>query len=285
MNRTRMAVAAAAALAVGHLAAVVLLRGRPGDIRLANDVGHWAASLFGVAGTVTAARTFARGDYLRRVWALLAAAAALLVVGQLIITYWGRVAPGQPLYHSPLIWVRLVVITVANAANVSGLFLLAFSYARAGLMVERTTAFNLSWLVISALAVALLGLQFSADLGKLGSSGQAANALTNIASTIGDAFVVILIAPLLRVAYLMRGGRLAGAWWAVGLSGFAWLMYDCRSWIAAGAPFDEKHAMDLLYVLRNPGLSLMGLGGFLQHDAVTRPEGDAAVPVESAGGA
>ena len=42
-----------------------------------------------------------------------------------------------------------------------------------------------------------------------------------------------LLVPILRVAYLLRGGRLAWVWWALGISGAAWLLYDAREWVSA----------------------------------------------------
>jgi hypothetical protein len=83
-----------------------------------------------------------------------------------------------------------------------------------------------------------------------------------------------------RIAYLMRGGRLAGAWWAVGLSEALWLAYDCRSWIARPLPFDPAHVFALVSVVRSPALALVGLGGILHREAVTAPEVEAAAALE-----
>lgn len=272
MTRTRMAIAAVAALSAAHFVAVALSLNDPARVNLIQDAGGWAGSLLGAAGAVAAARAFARGDYLRRVWTLLAAGAVLLVAGHAIRSGWEHAVPGVAFNDSPLIYTRFLIVTGANVATTWGLVLLAYSYAHSGLNVPRTAAFNAVWLAVSAVAAALMVRQLQHDAGGFDSARHAFARMTSIVSTLSDAAIIVLIAPVLRVAYLMRGGRLAGPWWVIGLYGALWLIYDCKAWIAAPLPFDQAHVMSLVIAVRSPALALVGLGGILHREVVTSTE-------------
>lgn len=269
MTRTRMAIAATAALAAAHLVAVVAFLDDPARVRQIHDAGGWAAALFGAFGAVVAARTFARGEYLRKVWGLLAAGSVLLVFGHAIRSAWINTSPEIAFEDSVLIYPRLLLVTAANAATTWGLFLLAYSYAHSGLDVPRTAAFNALWAAVSALAVVLMVVQLQKEAASFDSPRHVAGALTGMVSTLADTADLILIAPVLRVAYLMRGGRLAWVWWTVGFSEALWLVFDCRTWLARPLPFEPAHALAIISVVRNPALALPGLAGLLHREAVT----------------
>jgi len=269
MTRTRMAIAATAALAAAHLAAVAAFLDNPAAVRQAHDAGGWAASIFGAFGAVVGARTFARGEYLRKVWGLLAAGGVLLVAGHAVRSAWINTSPEIAFDDSVLIYPRLVLVTAANTSTTWGLFLLAYSYGRSGLNVPRTAAFNALWAAVSALAVVLMVVQLREDSASFDGPRHVAGALTGMVSTLADTADLIMIAPVLRIAYLMRGGRLAWVWWAVGFSEAFWLVYDCRAWLVHPLPFDPAHAFAIITVVRNPALALPGLAGILHREAVT----------------
>ena len=129
MTRTRMAIAVTAALAAVHLLAVVAFLDDPDRIRQVHDAGGWAASLFGAFGAVMAARAFAPGDHLRKVWGLLAVGASLLVAGHAIRSAWINTSPEILFPDSPLVYSRLVVVVAANVAQTWGVILLAYIIA------------------------------------------------------------------------------------------------------------------------------------------------------------
>lgn len=268
MNRTAMGIGVTAGLVLAHLLGVVVFLGSPDGLRITHDLAGWAASIAGVVGTAAAARIFARGDHLRRVWMLLAAGSSLLLVGHALRSYWvwTHHEPLQHFAYSPMIWPRMLVVGAANVTATWGLIQLASTYTRSGLEMPRSPRFSALWIVLSAAALFLLVWQFRFDIGRFGSAGETAAALTNMVSTLGDTATVVLITPILRIAYLMRGGRLARVWWAVGLSGAMWLLYDYKDWIAPAS----TQALELLRILRTPGLALMGLAGLLQQDVVVR---------------
>jgi hypothetical protein len=269
MNRTRWAISATAALAAAHLVGVALSLGDPAQIQRVHDAGGWMASIFGAFGAVVAARTFSPGEYLRRVWGLLAAGSVLLVLGHAVRSAWIHTSPEIDFQDSVLIYPRLALVAGANICTIGGLYLLAYSYTHSGLDVPRTAAFNALWAAVSALAVVLMVVQLQKEAASFDSPRHVAGGVTGMISTLADTGGLILIAPVLRIAYLMRGGRLAGVWWAVGLSEALWLIYDCRTWLVRPLPFDSAHAFALLSVVRNPALALVGLGGLLHREAVT----------------
>jgi hypothetical protein len=257
-----------AGLTLAHLVAVVVFLGDRNGLRITHDLAGWAASISGVVGTVAAARAFSRGDHLRRVWTLFATGSSLLLVGTALRSYWTHAAPFVEFYKSPFIFPRLVAVGGANLASTCGLILLVSTYARSGLKVPRSPRFMALWSALSAVALLLMLRQMQHDVARFGDAAtQVAFAMTNVLSTVGDTTTIILIAPVLRIAYLMRGGRLASVWWAMGLSGAVWLVYDCREWIAALLP-QPAQALEVLKVLRTPGLVLVGLAGLRQQDAV-----------------
>ncbi|NNC22243.1 hypothetical protein HJC22_41805, partial [Corallococcus exiguus] len=93
-------------------------------------------------------------------------------------------------------------------------------------------------------------------------------AVIALASTLADMTTILLVAPILRVAYMLRGGRLAWVWWAMGVSGAVWLFYDAREWLAPLLPGNPAEAVELLRTLRTSGLAMLGLAGWLQRSAL-----------------
>ncbi|MBF5043476.1 hypothetical protein FGE12_13850 [Aggregicoccus sp. 17bor-14] len=258
-----------AALACVHLLAVALCLALSAPTTWIHECAYWLACAIGVVGTWRALGAFVPGDHLRRVWTLLAAGAVLLFVGTALRSYWYAVAGPTPFVQSPLLPWRTGVVVLANLVSTWALVLLAFTYQRAGLSPKMTWRSALAWAVGLALSLAVAVPQLRLDFAQL-SAGEvsALSPITSIVSTLGDMLTILLIVPLLRVAYLMRGGRLARVWWVMGVSGAAWLVYDARAWLALLAPGHEAAALELLRVTRTVGLSAVGVAGWLQHAAL-----------------
>ena len=277
MSRAAAAVLAVVLLTAMHAVAAWTYFPDADGLRLTHDAFGWIASIAAVAGTLLGVAAFAKGDHLRRVWSLLAAGAAFLLVGTALRSVWTHVAPGASFVDSPLIIPRFVAVTAANVCATWALILLATTYRRSGLRPEPSTGAVALWIAVSVVAVLLGARQLSMDAGKLSGVASTFSALTNMASTVADTVTIILIVPILRTAFLLRGGRLAWAWWALGLSGAVWLVYDGREFLAAACP-SSTLALELLRTLRTPGLALMGLAGFLQSEALREPEPAVQVP-------
>lgn len=270
------AVAVAAALVAVHAVAVAAVLGEPGRVAVVHEVAGWVAALVGLGGTVTAARLFERGDHLRTVWGARAVASSLLVVSTALASASVHVDPG----HLALLGARALVVLTSNALSVYALALLARTYQQSGLRPPLTWRFGTLWALLAVLAVAvtLPSLRQAVDMLGAGTESMLLG-VRRIAGTLGDMGTLLLVAPLLQVAYLMRGGRLAWVWWAMGLAGASWLVYDAAAWLSGVLPGTPAHTYELLLVARSAGLTLVGLAGWLQREALATtgaPTGNAA---------
>ncbi|RKH46700.1 hypothetical protein D7Y23_23200 [Corallococcus sp. AB050B] len=252
-----------------HLAAVANALQDARQLALVGDAAGWAVGLLAVAGTAAAALAFGSGDYLRRVWGLLTAGAALSLVSTALRSYWMHAVPDVPFTDSPLLPVRMGVVVLANVCTTFALVLLSRTYKQSGLQPPPSSRATLLWAVAAVAAVAVGGPALVKAVGHLGQGFAATcTAVIALASTLADMTTILLVAPLLRVAYMLRGGRLAWVWWAMGMSGAVWLFYDAREWLAPLLPGNPAEAVELLRTLRTSGLAMLGLAGWLQRSAL-----------------
>jgi hypothetical protein len=259
---------AVVALLVALHAAGVAAAEDAGAVRNVHMAAGWVGALLGLVGTVAAARTFGPGDFLRTVWGVLAAASAGLLASTALVTASTYAAPDSV----ALLAARAAVVTVANGLSVYALALLALTYRRSGLQPPLTAAFALLWLATAAVALAVTAPSLREAVGLLGTGTVGSlNAVRRITGTLGDLGTMLLIVPILQVAYLLRGGRLAGVWWAMALSGASWLVYDAAGTLATLLPGEPARTEQLLLVTRSLGLGLVGLSGWLQREAL-RPD-------------
>lgn len=262
------AIAAVVALALAHLIGVAASLGEPAHLANWHDFAGWVGGIIGLAGTLAATFAFSKGDYLRKVWGLLAIGAALILLGTALRSYWIHFGEGA-FNESPLLPVRTIIVVIANAVNASAMVMLVLTYRRAGLQPEPSWKANLLWVVTGAAALAISVPSLMLELGRIGlGPPQTWASLTIIASTLGDFATVLLVAPILRVAYMLRGGRLAWVWWVLAISGGIWLVYDSRMWLADAIPGDPADNLQLIMVVRSAALALKGLAGFLQRSAL-----------------
>ncbi|GEM_PF-3153219 len=274
-------------LQLAHAFAAAASLGEPHTLQRVHDVAGWGSGLLAVLGTFAAARSFESGDYLRKVWGGLAAGAFLSLVSTALRSYWLHAVPDVPFAQSPLLPYRMVVVVLANVCSTYALILLAMTYRRSGLQPPSSPRSNALWggTAVAALAVGLPAL--ATEVGHLGASTSATlSAIISIASTLADMTTILLVAPILGVAYMLRGGRLAWVWWAMGISGAMWLFYDARVWLAPLLPGEAARGEELLRTLRTSGLVLMGLAGWLQRAALAQravPSADGASAEPSTG--
>ncbi|GHG70482.1 hypothetical protein [Comamonas sp. JC664] len=261
--------AAVLVLQLAHAFAAAAALGEPHRLQLVHDIAGWSSGLLAVFGTFAAARSFESGDYLRKVWGGLAAGAFLSLVSTALRSYWLHAVPDVPFTQGPLLPYRMVVVVLANVSTTYALILLAMTYRQSGLQPPSTARGNALWAVtaVAALAVGLPVL--AAEVRHLGTSSIATmSAVISLASTLADMTTILLVAPILSVAYMLRGGKLAWVWWAMGISGAMWLFYDARVWLASLLPGDAAQGQELLRTLRTSGLVLLGLAGWLQRSAL-----------------
>ncbi|MBJ6765867.1 hypothetical protein JGU66_34365 [Myxococcaceae bacterium JPH2] len=259
----------AVVLQLGHLIAVSGTLGSPRQLLLVHDAAGWSAGLLAVFGTVAAAMAFGQGDYLRKVWAGFSSGAILSLVSTALRSYWLHAVPDVPFTESPLLPLRMVVVVLANISTTYALILLAMTYRQSGLQPPSSARTHLLWGLMAVAALAVGGPPLVTEARHLGASSTLTySAIIVIASTLADMATILLVVPILRVAYMLRGGRLAWVWWAMGISGAVWLAYDAREWLPVVLPGEPTHAMELLRTLRTSGLALLGLAGWLQRSAL-----------------
>jgi len=255
------------ALQLAHLIAVATAA--PERLGLVHDIAGWVSGLLAVAGTFAAASAFVSGDYLRKVWGGLAAGAALSLVSAALRSYWLHTVPDVPFTASPLLPYRMVAVVLANNATVYALVLLAMTYRQSGLQPPSSPRTKALWAVTTLAALAVGTPSLLTEVRNFVSGAiPLPSAVIGTVSTLADMMTIFLVAPILSVAYMLRGGKLAWVWWAVGLSGATWLLYDARVWLAPLLPGDGAYAAELLRTLRTSGLVLLGLAGWLQRSAL-----------------
>jgi hypothetical protein len=260
----RSAGAIGAGLVLLHGAAVLGVLGTPGRLPLIHQVAGLAASVVAIAGTVLAARAFGAGDYLRRVWTLFAVSAVLLFAASAMRVGWMLAVPELPFEQSALAPVRTLMVVVLNLLNTGALVLLALTYRRSGLQPPRSWRTHGLWALCTGVALAIVLPQLRQDLQALANGGDVTTTLAHVVSALGDLVTIVLVAPILRVAYMMRGGRLAWTWWAMAAAGAMWIVYDAYRWDSA------QGALALLAVARTAAISLKGVSGLLQCAALER---------------
>ncbi|WP_164016657.1 hypothetical protein [Pyxidicoccus trucidator] len=253
----------AAGLVLLHAGAVLFSLQTPARLPLIHQFAGLAASLVAILGTVLAARGFSAGDYLRRVWTLFAASAVLLLVASLLRVGWMVAVPEVPFEHSALAAVRTLAVVVLNLLNAGALVLLALTYRRSGLQPPSSWKSHGLWALCTVVALAIVLPRLSTNVRLLidgGASGS--QTLASVVSAFGDLVTIVLVAPILRVAYMMRGGKLAWAWWAMAAAGAMWIVFDARPWDRMEGP------LALLAVARTAAIALKGLSGVLQRVAL-----------------
>ncbi|WP_141617904.1 hypothetical protein [Myxococcus sp. AB036A] len=264
-------------LQLAHAFAAASALDAPRSLSLVHDVAGWGSGVLAVLGTLAAARSFAQGDYLRKVWGGLAAGALLSLVSTALRSYWLHAVPDVPFTQSPLLPVRMLVVVLANISTTYALILLAMTYRQSGLQPPSSVRSNALWVGTAVAALAVGVPVLATEVRHLGTDAiSTMSAVISLASTLADMTTILLVAPILGVAYMLRGGRLAWVWWAMGISGAMWLFYDARAWLGPLLPGDAAQNAELLRTLRTSGLVLLGLAGWLQRTALAPQQVPAA---------
>jgi len=171
-------------------------------------------------GSLAAALRFEPGAYLRRAWLWSASCMAMLLLADLT-----RVPVRWEELGIDIVLVRSILTVLANAAQVVGTWMLARAWRVAELSLPGPR-WGQAGVALAAVVVAaaLAGPPLAANADDLlaGDPG----ALAGVASALGDAVALCLIAPLLLTALALRGGLLGWPWSLLTTSYFAWLLFD-----------------------------------------------------------
>lgn len=254
-----------AALAAGAL--LQALSGTPSSEQAHLVVGVLATAVAALGATV-AARSFTRGDYLWRAWALTALAYVLLVLKRLAFGTQSNVAP-QALSQGVALASGLLTV-VANAASIAGVVLVARAWRVGGLSgaVSSTTRRAATALSV-VVAVGLAGSFAWSALERL--LGGDVAALGSLASSVGDIVGLALIAPIVLTAVALRGGTLSWPWSLRAVSSFGWVLYDAMQLTGHALDLTPEQLRPLETALRTFACVAILSSGLLQRMALAEP--------------
>lgn len=220
-QRTLLFAPALFAVALAIVATFAGDASRPATLAIGNEAGKVIA----LVGCLVAALVFERGDYLSRAWSMTGLCYLLLIMSDAVGA--APIANRMSLHQIGAAQGALVV--AANVASVVGTWMLARAWSIAGLdedddaRARRRVVFAAT--IAASLAITAWPLVH--DVRDL-ASGQLPM-IVSIASDLGDAICLALVAPLLLTALALRGGVLLWPWAMLTASGLAWLVYDAAS--------------------------------------------------------
>jgi hypothetical protein len=188
------------------------------------------AKALALIGALAAALAFERGEYLRRAWLLVAGCMALLLLRDATLLPVGLDSMGE----QRLAALRGLLVVGANLSQIAGTWMLARAWKRAALALP-VSRLSQSLLVaaIVVVVVAVTGPGVLRNAGRV--EGGDIAALTGLASALGDAVSLFLIAPLLLTALALRGGLFGWPYSLLTTSYVAWLLSDAV--VAMGPTF------------------------------------------------
>jgi hypothetical protein len=181
--------------------------------------------LLGLTGSVIAALSFDRGEHLRRAWLLNGSCYAILLLRDLIFGVWLVRESGQPLQY-----LEAIMVLVANAGAVTGVWMLSRTWKVAGIALPWSPLRReiVRWVgIVVGLAIGGPSIWFSLD----GAMKGEVRAIVYVVSSVGDIFSLALIAPVLLTTLALRGGLLSWPWGLMTASQFGWLFYDATGTI------------------------------------------------------
>ncbi len=203
-----------------------------------------------LVGAVVAARSFDRGDYLRRAWLFVASNYALIAATMLIsgttrplhlglnLIHLPGVDPGSPMAHM----LRTPFVVSANVAAVIGSWQLARAWKVSGLD-PATPAVR--WAVTGCgllIAILLAGIPASQDFWTLLHTPRL-GAVDGLASELGDLLTFALVAPVLLTALALRGGLLIWPWALFTASQLSWMLFDAAANLSDGTWVPHPEAL------------------------------------------
>jgi len=182
--------------------------------------------LLGLTGSIIAARSFGRGEHLRRAWMLNASCYGFLLLRDFLYTVFLVRANGGPSQY-----LEAVIVLVANAGAVTGIWMLSRTWKVAGIALPWSPLHReiVRWMgIVVGLAIAGPSLWVSLD----GALRGEVRSIVRVISSAGDIFSLALIVPVLLTTLALRGGLLSWPWGLMTASQFGWLLYDATGTIS-----------------------------------------------------
>ncbi|WP_394850475.1 hypothetical protein LZC95_23835 [Pendulispora brunnea] len=238
-------------------AALVILAAQfapPPSLKLFFHLEAAVAEALAFIGSAIAARAFDRDDYLRSAWVYQATCFLFIFLSDLTRF------PGFPQAMGIDI-ARGVLSLIGNGSAIVSAFRFGRAWTEADLPDAVRTR-RRAYVATAIVAFALAGGPLVHDLRAFFAGY--IEALTNVASELGDIGSLCMLAPVLPTAIALRGGTLAWPWSFLGASLFAWLAFDGAVNYAGGAHVDDVTKRMLVEVFRGLGCTLTLSAGLAQ---------------------
>ena len=238
----------------------------PGARTLLVRVVIETVKVLGLAGCITAALAFERGDYLRRAWTLNGVCLFLLLVRDLSF------AP--TIAHHPLfLGVKLdllqsALVLAANVSAIYGTWILARAWQVAGIELPGSPQKRRA-VIGGAVVIALAITGASVVIDIRGVMSREVLSLVGLISDLGDIFALCLIAPVLLTALAMRGGLLRWPWGLLTASLLSWLLYDAAGTLGHFVSIGEARLEVIAEVFRAFACCFVAAAGVAQRFTVT----------------
>jgi hypothetical protein len=271
MNFKRLAVLPLLAGLVPALIMLLIEVARTRQIALRAEIE--TVKLLGLTGSIIAARSFDRGEHLRRAWLLNGSCYAILLLRDLLYGVWLDRESGGPSQH-----LEALIVLIANAGAVTGVWMLSRTWKVAGIALPWSPLQReiVRWIgIVVGLVIAGPSLWFSLDGAMKGQM----RAIVYVVSSTGDIFSMALLVPVLLTTLALRGGLLSWPWGLMTASQFGWLFYDAMGTIRLFVQMEAATATMWSEVFRALACTYCLAAGIAQR-AVSHPDaGAAAVPV------
>ena len=201
--------------------AIVMLGIEPGRTRdVSLQVVIEIAKIFALTGSLIAASAFDRGDHLRRAWLFHAACYVFLLFRDLLYGLWLPRYTGEPLSYF-----EAVLVVLANASGVLGVWMLSRTWQIAGLVLPWSAAARRILRTLGiVLGLAIAGPSILLELDN--AVGGEIQPMVRVVSGVADVIGLTLIVPVMLTALALRGGLLIWPWGLLTASQLSWLLYD-----------------------------------------------------------
>jgi hypothetical protein len=225
------------------------------------------AKIFALAGSLTAASAFDRGDYLRRAWLVHGFCYVFLLLRDLLFRVWLE-RDGGALAHA----LESLLVILANGCGVAGVWMLSRTSEVAGIELPFLPGQRLFVRILGVIVgLAIAGPTIYLEIGHA-LEGQAAS-LVRVVSGIADVISLALIVPVMFTALALRGGLLLWPWGLFTASTLAWLFYDFTGLLRHLVQIDPPTAMMWREVFRAMACTF-GLSTGIAQRMVSAPEGE-----------
>jgi hypothetical protein len=207
-------------LLVGMAPALIMLALHGGTQDFALDVEVEMVKVFALAGSLTAASAFDRGDYLRRAWLVYGFCYVFLLLRDLLFGVWlDHYSGGLAQYVEP------VLVIMANSCGVIGVWMLSRTSEVAGIALPGSKERQLIARTLGVIVgLAIAGPTIYLEIGHA-LEGQVLP-MVLVVSGIADVISLALIVPVMLTALALRGGLLLWPWGLLTASALSWLLYD-----------------------------------------------------------